>query len=66
MAQTMGEILALREKTGCCVKMCKAALDYAAEHNGGEDMAIAYCKAKTLAVYTSCSFDERVQRFMEG
>ena len=45
--------------------MCKDALKYAAEHNGDDYMAIAYLKAKTLAVKTNCSFDERVRRFMQ-
>lgn len=61
---TPAKIKELRNITGCSLKMCKEALEYADEHNGGKEMAIAYCKAKSLAVYTDCSFDERIQRFL--
>ena len=53
----------LRNISNCPLSMCAAAVKYAEEHNGGDDIAIAYLKAKTLAVKTHCSFDERVQRF---
>jgi hypothetical protein len=59
------QIKALRDKTGCSLRMCRDAWLYAEERQGDEDMALAYCKAKTLAVQTHCPFDERVQRFME-
>lgn len=55
----------LRSLTGCSLKLCKEAIEYADARAGGERMAIAYCKAKSLAVYTQCDFDERVARFME-
>lgn len=54
----------LREKTGCGLLDCKKALDYA---KGNENIAIAYIKAKTLAVATpKLTFDERVKLFMES
>ena len=56
----------LRNISNCPLQMCKAAIEYAIEHNGGETMALAYLKAKTIAVKTHCSFDERVQRFLDG
>ncbi|MBQ8805994.1 MAG: hypothetical protein IJZ68_05875 [Bacteroidaceae bacterium] len=55
----------LRNKTGCSLAMCKEAIEYADAHDGGEEMAIAYCKAKSFAVKTTCTFDERVRKFME-
>ena len=60
------KIKELRDRTGCSLKTCKEAWEYAEERNGGIQMAIAYCKAKSLAVRTECSFDERVQRFLEN
>ena len=60
------KIKELRDRTGCSLKTCKEALEYAEERKGGFQMAIAYCKAKSLAVKTNCSFDERVQRFLEN
>ena len=59
------QIKELRDITGCDLRTCRAAWLYAEEHQGDIQMAIAYCKAKTLAVYTSCSFDDRVKRFMQ-
>ena len=56
-------ILALREKTGVGLLECKNAALYS---NGDMDLAIAYLKAKTLAVATpKLSFDERVQQFYQ-
>lgn len=63
---TPAKIKELRDRTGCSLKICKEAWEYAEERNGGIQMAIGYCKAKTLAVHTECSFDERVQRFLES
>lgn len=60
------DAIELRNVSHCPLSMCKAALKYAMEHNGDDYMAIAYLKAKTLAVKTSCSFDDRVQLFMRG
>ena len=60
------QILNLSKESGCSIFMCKEALEYAASKNGGIDMAVAYLKAKTLAVKTHCSFEERVIRFMEA
>lgn len=54
----------LRNITNCPLSMCAEAVEYAEKHNGGYDIAIAYLLAKTLAVKTNCSFDERVQRFI--
>lgn len=54
---------ALSAETGIGLRNCAKAYDYA---NGDHDIAIAYLKAKTLAVATpGLSFDERVQRFLE-
>lgn len=63
---TPAQIKELRDRTGCGLKMCREAWQYAEERNGGIQMALAYCKAKTLAVYTNCSFDDRVKRFLEN
>lgn len=63
---TPAKIKELRDRTGCSLKTCKEAWEYADEHNSGLQMAIAYCKAKSLAVNTKCGFDERVNRFLEG
>lgn len=53
----------LSVETGMGMHNCARAYDYA---NGDHDLAIAYLKAKTLAVATpGLSFDERVQRFLE-
>lgn len=60
------QIKALRDKTGCSLRMCRDAWIYAEERQGDENMALAYCRAKTLAVKTHCTFDERVQKFMEA
>lgn len=59
------QILNLSKETGCSISMCKEAVEYANKHKGSTNMAVAYLKAKTLAVKTHCSFDERVKRFME-
>lgn len=59
------DAIELRNTSGCSLRMCKAALQYASEHGGDDLMAIAYLKAKTLSVKTNCSFNERVQRFMK-
>ena len=65
MATVKGEaVKRLCEETGIGMHNCARAYDYA---NGDHDIAIAYLKAKTLAVATpGLSFDERVQRFLEG
>jgi hypothetical protein len=60
------DAIELRNISHCPLLMCKAALKYATEHNDNDYMAIAYLKAKTFAVKTNCSFDERVQLFMRG
>ena len=61
----MLDAIELRNISHCPLAMCKKALEYTQEHNGDDYMAIAYLKAKTLAVATPrLSFDERVQRFM--
>ena len=61
----MLEPIELRNLSHCPLAMCKKALEYAKELDGDDYMAIAYLKAKTLAVATpGLSFDERVLRFM--
>lgn len=64
MATSKGEMVKkLSAETGIGMRNCTKAYDYA---NGDHDIAIAYLKAKTLAVATpGLSFDERVQRFLE-
>ena len=57
------DILELRKKTGCGAQECKKALEYSFEKVGDKSLAIAYLKAKGLAVWMSCSFDERVLKF---
>lgn len=53
----------LREKSGCGLTLCKQAIDYA---KGDEKVALAYLKAKTLAVATpKITFNERVKLFIE-
>ena len=59
------QILNLSKESGCSSSKCKEALEYANNNGGGHEMSIAYLKAKTLAVKTHCSFDERVLRFLE-
>lgn len=54
---------ALRRKTGCPTQLCSLACDYA---KGDDKVAMAYVKAKTLAVATpKSSFDERVKSFIK-
>jgi hypothetical protein len=54
----------LSVETGMDLRSCDKAYDYS---NGDHDLAIAYLKAKTLAVATpGLSFDERVQLFLKG
>lgn len=54
----------LRNKTGVGLRLCKLALNYS---EGNEKIAIAYIKAKTIAVATpKLTFDERVQLFLEN
>ncbi len=62
----MKEVLELSKETGCSISMCKDAYKYAQSYADGRDMAVAYLKAKTLAVKTHCSFHDRVLRFMEA
>ena len=57
------KIKELSKETGMGLHNCVKAYNYA---NGNHDIAIAYLKAKTMAVATpGLSFDERVQRFLE-
>lgn len=64
MATIKGEaVKKLSAETGMGAHNCAKAYDYA---KGDHDVAVAYLKAKTLAVATpGLSFDERVQRFLE-
>ena len=55
----------LHDKTGCMWQDCYDAYDYMIEHNGNRDMAIAYLKAKSFAVYYRGPFDEKVQHFLK-
>lgn len=60
----MKEVLELRENTGCSLQDCKKAIEYC---EGRTDVTpIGYLKAKTLAVYTKMSFDDRVKLFSRG
>ena len=59
------QVMKLSKETGCSISLCKEAIKYANDKGYGNDMAIAYLKAKTFAVKTHCSFDERVMRFMK-
>ena len=53
----------LREKTGVGMMFCRKAIEYS---NGNEKIAMAYIKAKTLAIATpKLTFDERVKIFIE-
>ncbi|MBO7715398.1 MAG: hypothetical protein J6S85_17680 [Methanobrevibacter sp.] len=54
------EIKELRDKTGCSLKMCKEAFEYAETHE--KCTALGYLKAKTYAVYFD-SFDRKVREF---
>ena len=56
----------LRNKTGCSWQECSDAYDYMIEHNGNEDMAIAYLKARCFALNFRGPFDEKVKRFMKN
>ena len=60
--ELLKQIAKLQEVTGCGKMQCKKALDYS---KGNIDLAVAYLKAKNLAVATpNLTFDERVQRFL--
>lgn len=56
--------LELKSISGCSLDLCKKAIIYATDHGGDLQMAMAYLRAKTLAVKTTCDFDKRVERFM--
>lgn len=60
------QVMNLSKETGCSISLCTEAIKYANDKGYGNDMAVAYLKAKTLAVKTHCSFDERVMRFMNN
>ncbi len=54
-------VKSLRAETGTSLKLCSDAYDYA---KGDRKIALAYIKAKTLAVCTpGMTFDQRVQMF---
>lgn len=54
----------LRQETGCGLIDCKKAINYS---NNNYLLAVAYLKAKTLAVNTpKLNFDERVQLFYKN
>jgi hypothetical protein len=53
-------------ETGCGLILASAAFKYAYERNIPDyRLMVAYVKAKTLAVKTYCTFDERVEAFYE-
>lgn len=56
----------LRSYTGVGMAMCKDAYKYAVSRDGGYNMMLAYVKAKSLAVYFSGTFDEKVDMFLRG
>lgn len=60
----MNEVLRLREETGCSLSMCKDAIEYC---NDRIDVTpLGYLKAKTIAVHTHMSFDDRVKFYSKG
>jgi translation elongation factor EF-Ts len=63
MATQKGQdVKQLSLETGMGMHNCAKAYEYA---NGDHDLAVAYLKAKTLAVATpGLNFDERVQFFL--
>lgn len=62
---TTETVLELRNKTGSGMMECKRALEYARDHHD-ERLAMAYLRARTLAVATpGLTFDERVLSFLE-
>ena len=61
---TVHEVVKLREYSGEDMMNCKKALVYS---DGDWNKAVAYLKAKGLAVATSnLTFDERVEIFLES
>lgn len=63
---TVEDIQRLRNLTGVGMRQCRDAVFYAKEHRGGEKLALAYLKAKGIAVATpNLTFDERVLSFYE-
>lgn len=63
---TAEDIKRLRDHTGVGMIQCRDAIQYAIEHEGGERLAVAYLKAKGIAVATpKLTFDERVLYFYE-
>lgn len=56
----------LRAKTGVGMQLCKEAFDYAKQRHGDMNMMIAYIKAKSFALYSGGSFDDKVAMFMRG
>lgn len=60
----MDEIQHLKEWSGCSLANCKDAWLYS---KGNYDLAVAYLKAKGIAIATpGLTFDERVQRFYKS
>ena len=57
---TIADIKKLREYTGCFLRDCKEAFEYAESHEGCT--ALGYLKAKTLAVKME-PFEEKVRMF---
>ena len=57
---TIEDIKKLREQTGCSLKDCKEAFEYAESHEGCTPLG--YLKAKMLAVKIE-SFGEKVRVF---
>ena len=57
---TIEDIKKLREDTGCSLRDCKEAFEYAESHEGCTPLG--YLKAKTLAVNIQ-PFEEKVRMF---
>ena len=57
---TIADIKKLREQTGCSLKDCKEAFEYAESHEGCTPLG--YLKAKTLAVNIQ-PFEKKVMAF---
>ena len=57
---TYEDIKKLKEQTGCSLRDCKEAFEYAESHK--ECTPLGYLKAKTLAVKIE-PFGEKVRRF---
>lgn len=62
MPINLNDIKVLREKTGCSLRECKEAFEYAEEHEGCTPLG--YLKAKCFAVRIE-PFEKKVRLFSE-